>query len=96
MAKKKESDDKDGFVEGDKHEAMDLGFALFNITNPVFERVKKGFLRRFGHKAWDESGIQKLWETGIMAILQDPPTDERLWFVETVAFVVNENYCTKK
>lgn len=82
--------------KGDKHEAMDISFALFNITDPVFQRAKNGFIRRFGMESWDKSGIQKLWDDGIMAIFQEDPTPEREWFVETVAFIVNEDYCTKK
>jgi hypothetical protein len=83
-------------IKGDKQESMTNGLAFFNQTYKDFQRAKNGFIRRFGLKKWEESGIDKLHDTGIMAIFDGKPTTERLWFVETIAFLVNERICTQK
>ncbi len=70
-------------------EPMDRNFAIFNIKNEDRQRADAGFIRRFGQEVFDRE-ISPIHKAGIMSVFHNPPNKWTTWYVETVAFLVNE------
>lgn len=78
-------------MSSESNEVMDPYFSLFNLhVNDAGERARAAFIKRFGVDVWREN-IGPDYESGVMAIMQKPPTEFTKWFVETIWVFVNEN-----
>lgn len=69
--------------------------ATFNIRNEEKQKADTGFIRRFGIKIFNRE-ILPAHKTGIMSIFHNPPNEWTLWYVEIVAFLVNNRICCEE
>ncbi len=70
-------------------EPLDIGFSVFNMNQEDKRRADAGFVVRFSQEIFDKE-ISPIHEAGIMSIFHKPPNKWTKWYVETVAFLVNE------
>lgn len=72
-------------------EKMNPHLALFNChVNKANRRAKVAFIEKYGKAVWDKQ-LQPKVTTGIMVILQEPPTKYTRFYVNTVTKFVNED-----
>lgn len=74
---------------------LDVFFAFFNIKEEDKQKVEIGFIRRFSREIFNRE-ILPIYESGIMSIFANPPNEWTLWYVEIVAFLVNNRICCEE
>jgi hypothetical protein len=68
---------------------MDGFFSVFNMEKKDKLRADIGFIKRFDQETFDRK-ILPIHEAGIMSIFDSPPNKWTLWYIEAIAFLVNE------
>jgi hypothetical protein len=69
-------------------EFLNVGFAVFNIKTEEKHKADTGFITRFGQEIFDKE-ILPIHKSGIMSIFHNPPNQWTAWYIEIVAFLVN-------
>jgi hypothetical protein len=68
---------------------MDTYTAVFNCDETDRDKARRAFNRRFGAGRYKQH-IAPIVRKGIMSIFSDAPTEETLFYAETLAAIVNK------